>query len=156
MESAENANEQVKPFRTCNKCGIEKPFDKFSLKKGLHSASRKYFCVTCERQIREAKRYGITLEEYWALLRRPCHICGHKGEMLDADKRGRVTATVCRRCNKVAKLITKDDDQLVMSVYNYIVLKERYPFWLRWTVANPIQEESKPLIDWIENEDRVR
>ena len=143
------------PTRVCNKCGLEKPVKNFSLKVGVRSSIRKSFCTTCEKQIRDAKKYGIELEELWAMLRRPCYICGQAGEMIDADKRGRPKATLCRRCSKLIKMISADDREVVLGAKNYVVLSQYFPFWLRWTAANAIQEEQKPLIDWIENADRV-
>ncbi len=49
-----------------------------------------------------ARRYGLTLEEYEAILAKGCAICGRsKGMQLDHDhKNGKVRAALCVDCNR--------------------------------------------------------
>ena len=46
-------------------------------------------------------RYGIEIDYYEKLLKRPCKICLRKSECLDHDhKTGLVRAALCQRCNR--------------------------------------------------------
>lgn len=82
------------------------------------------------RKWKLAKRYGITVEQYNAMLisqNSQCLICGHKHEEkkplhVDHDHRtGQIRALLCHRCNPGLALFDESPDRLE-SAANYLRL----------------------------------
>lgn len=106
--------------KCCSACGERKPSSEF-YKNSRYADGRQGECKPCcrtrqkryraeNREVVLAKKrayyvkkeYGLTVEDYEALLARGCAICGtHEGRLhADHDHRnGRVRAALCSACN---------------------------------------------------------
>lgn len=102
------------PTALCRDCGEtdeEKFYVNNSNKSGFH-----YLCKACDRKrklekgvyrksfgYKTKKLYGVTLEEYRALVNSPCEICGEipnpNRMALDHTRDGSYHGVLCHRCN---------------------------------------------------------
>lgn len=100
--------------------------------------------------MKKARReYDLELEQYIALLRRPCSVCGDKSSHI--DKAERVNGVLCKRCWSFLKSVLPTNDiEVVTSCYNYLVFREKFPFWLKLELSQSIPEPETPLFDGIE------
>jgi hypothetical protein len=58
-------------------------------------------------------RYGLTIDEYEALLAEPCGICGDRSEVIDHDHgTAKIRQALCRRCNSLLGFACDDPDRL--------------------------------------------
>lgn len=133
--------------KTCTKCKIDKPLDAFSKhSKGKHG--RNTACKECKNQQARAfyaenseeilsrqrnreneyayqikKRYGITIEEYDAMLERQSGVCAickkHRGKRLSVDHchtTGKVRGLLCNQCNLALGKFEDNIDALKAAV----------------------------------------
>lgn len=136
--------------KTCRRCGEEKPGSDFhrraAAKDGLHS-----YCRPCNkdsvrdyrnnldpRQIRNyhfRTRYGITVDEYEAMLAEQgnvCAVCGESNEQLDKrngrhrslhvdhdHKTGNVRGLLCANCNTAIGL-SQDSPERLRQMADYL------------------------------------
>lgn len=136
--------------KTCTKCGVEKSTDLFSkTREGKYGPVFRANCKECqaaralewfrdnrERSIATARRthlrkaYGITVEEYDAMLEEQGHRCGICGEPESAMLAGkvkslavdhchnsdRVRGLLCNNCNRAIGLLKDDVDVLRKAI----------------------------------------
>lgn len=123
-------------YRTCARCGANRAL-RFYTPRGR-------VCATCKKSgSRQAARrqhlqetYGITLEEYEAILARQggrCAICkgtrnynlhvdhDHKRERVDGV-RASVRGLLCKPCNKRLLPAAKDSTQILRSAIEYLTV----------------------------------
>lgn len=106
-------------MKRCSRCGVEKPLARFGFaaksKDGLN-----HYCRDCNTEVARAwqvanperrkatsrksnaKKHGLTLAEYDALVARPCDICGTTERQRHADHShasGEVRGSLCFDCN---------------------------------------------------------
>lgn len=132
--------------RECSECGIFKPWDEFHIRVGLSTghASACKICVNArtkrdmlngsKRNRELVRRYGITLEEYNALVEKQndsCAICGtnQKGNVrggntrywsVDHDhKTGKVRGLLCQQCNAMLGM-AKDNTEVLKRAIDYL------------------------------------
>jgi hypothetical protein len=144
--------------KRCTNCGETKPYEQFSLsRKGVNggldvyrstckecqaAAARKWFADNPQRaransrKFNLLKTYGITLDDYNALLRKQhgvCAICGEdepnehgrtgKKFRLSVDHchdSGAIRGLLCQRCNRAIGLL-KDDPVLMRRAISYLL-----------------------------------
>lgn len=77
----------------------------------------------CSNKLRRRKiktRYGITLEEYDALLSTPCDICGQAAEVCDhCHDSGKVRGGLCRKCNSLLGF-ARDSADILSKAIKYL------------------------------------
>lgn len=60
-------------------------------------------CRSCQKRHTEwakARKYGMTIEEYYAFISGSCAICGGKAAVVDHDHNtGKVRGALCKQCN---------------------------------------------------------
>ncbi len=90
-----------------------------------HNERQRQYTKTAKRQeyrraYRASKKYGITLEEYDALMQKPCAICGKPSEHVDhCHETGKVRAGLCARCNRSIGAFG-DDPALLLAASEYL------------------------------------
>lgn len=129
-------------MKTCTKCLIEKPLSEFYAPKGRKRADgRPYYLPSCkecfaayyrdnaERQKASSranhikKRYGLTVEEYDAILAKGCGICGEGATtrlVLDhCHTTDKVREALCNTCN-VGLGSFRDDTSRLQAAVAYL------------------------------------
>lgn len=127
-------------MKHCNKCGVTKPLSEFHKKAGRkdgHASTCKQCVNDRQRAYDPAKNkdcklrktYGITLEEYNAMLESQggvCAICGGtepaEGRMMAVDHchaTGKVRGILCSCCNRALGLF-RDNTDYLKSAINYL------------------------------------
>jgi len=120
-------------MKECTKCHIRKPFEEFYKPKSAKVArdGYTYWCKQCyknnydnhrdrqklsNRKASIRRRYGLSLEEYEALMKRGCAVCGNKARgriVLDhCHATDSVREPLCDGCNKA--LGCADDDPKIL------------------------------------------
>jgi hypothetical protein len=67
-----------------------------------------------------AKRYGMTSDEYTAFLSQPCQICGKPAEVVDhCHGTNQVRGALCHRCNRGLGFF-KDNEDSLMNAITYL------------------------------------
>ena len=145
--------EKTNETRVCTKCGQNKAIEDFSLMRGKHSEDRKTYCVQCEGLMRKARtKYGLELYQFNALMRMPCFVCGCKAKHI--DKAERLNGVLCSRCWSFLKsIMPTDDNNIIGGCYNYLVFREKFPFWLKYQLSLEVKDEPTPLLDLIDEND---
>jgi hypothetical protein len=136
-------------LKRCTRCKTEKPCDRFVKDRGRRDGLFTW-CKDCTKarneqtHIRKAKKrwrednqdhlrryfrtrrieqkYGLTIEEYEAIIARGCAICGtHDGLIcLDHDHtNGRIRDALCQNCNSGLGMF-KDDLQRLRTAIDYL------------------------------------
>jgi hypothetical protein len=99
-------------YKQCRRCEERHPRDNFARCKS-NSDGLKSWCKDCDREYHK-QRYGISMEEYEALLAKGCAICGateHLG--LDHDHQtGEIREALCRSCNSGIGMLRDDADRV--------------------------------------------
>jgi Recombination endonuclease VII len=124
------------PKKTCTQCGLKRQLKFFATPKGR-------VCLTCQRKTRRTTShgsrilatYGITAEEYAAILRLQggvCAICGggraynlhvdhsHAAERATGSSRASVRGLLCKRCNSHLLPAAMDDPEILMAAIRYL------------------------------------
>jgi hypothetical protein len=97
--------ERGKSNAYCNPCGAERAREWEQRNPGKRAAS--------QRRARVKYKYGISLEEYEALLAEPCAICGAESEVLDhCHASGLHRLALCHACNKGLGMFADDPERL--------------------------------------------
>ena len=129
-------------FKSCKKCGAEKPITNFSPSKGC-IGGRRPTCRACEyppgyhRAKLYKKRYGITVADYDVKLEQQggkCAIChstspGPKKEHFCVDHNhttGAVRGLLCSDCNAAIGLLN-DSTNVITSALSYLHEYSRQP-----------------------------
>jgi hypothetical protein len=117
-----------KGYRTCRKCGTNRQTKFFKTARGR-------VCTPCQRTrtshasrgVRLAETYGITLDEYDAMLAAQgggCAICGGKRRTnLDVDhchKTLLVRGLLCRQCNRRLLTAARDNPDVLRAAITYL------------------------------------
>lgn len=130
--------------RVCKDCSARKPMEDFpKTNKGRHRRRKCKICVESRRQelheknpeVRQKrarnyllrKKYGLTEDDFFVLIRRQNRMCGACPEILNMDNSvvdhdhstGKVRGLLCRRCNLALGLL-RDDPVNVWLLYLYI------------------------------------
>lgn len=114
-------------MKTCTKCSETKPLDAFAHK---GPGRRRADCRDCHNRWRretgagvraEVKRkYGLSWDEYQALLATPCDICGAEAVVVDHDHvTGKVRAGLCQHCN-LAIGQARDNPAILRKMAEYL------------------------------------
>lgn len=145
-------------LKACRKCGVTKPLVEFSLSRKATATSNAVYrsdCKACcsaramqwfkdnpgratanKRKFNLAKNYGLTVEEYNAMLRRQggvCAVCG-RGEPAEHGRTGKqfrlavdhchetgaVRGLLCQKCNRAIGLFG-DDPILIRKAISYLL-----------------------------------
>jgi formate dehydrogenase maturation protein FdhE len=127
-------------LRTCTKCGEEKEYTEFHLKKNS-ADGRSRTCKVCDyakvKKSREKnpdrwlaislKKYGLTVEEFRRMEKEQggcCAVCGIKPDYrLCVDHRhdtGKVRGLLCRTCNKAIGQLGDTPEDL-LKAYQYLL-----------------------------------
>lgn len=135
-------------MKTCIKCEIEKDISEYHKNKlasdGLHT-----YCKTCRnvkektgskygravlstkeynRQRQIFHKYGLTIEQYDAMLSQPCGACGDVATTVDHDHAccptvrtcGKcIRGVLCHRCNLLEGKLSANKDRVV-AIMNYL------------------------------------
>lgn len=111
--------------KVCHDCGERKPLNEYHQAKHRSdgASSRCKTCtLTASNEARWRKRYGLTPDEYAAMMSDPCRICGAPSKHLDHDHvTGRARAALCHGCNMGLGFF-KDDPALMRAAAEYIEL----------------------------------
>lgn len=123
-------------MKECIKCGELKALNSFHKSKGYRDGHRND-CKLCRKietkkrmecpKVREKARawhveykYGISVEEYDALLKNPCAICGLESKVCDHDHiTGKVRGALCSQCNTALGLL-KDSTRRLNNAIKYL------------------------------------
>lgn len=129
-------------MKRCSKCGQEKEQTEFQ-KAASSRDGLQWWCKPCMRAAQvarrsdkadeyqaqwksynrrvAAKKYGLTEEEYSAIVEAPCALCGSREDtVLDhCHQTGKVRGSLCRTCNAGLGLF-KDDDSLLERASSYV------------------------------------
>ena len=132
--------------KKCTKCGIEKQMEGFYKKPNGGKNGRASACIECYRARKKSvwvltpersemqrrnhykRKYGITVDEYEALLEAQggkCKICGREPtkKRLHLDhchKTGTIRGLLCSKCNAGLGLLGEDVERFLLAI-EYII-----------------------------------
>lgn len=126
-------------MKACTHCKVHQPLEEFAADARLKSG-RRAWCKSCQSHKNRAYRYGITLEDYEALLKAQLFRCAVCHEAFDDNNRacvdhdheccpGRIgcgrcnRGLICDRCNKALGLF-EDKVELLHAAVEYLVRLE--------------------------------
>lgn len=87
-------------MKRCTKCLKRQPFSSFAQERNRPDG-KQLWCRSCKADHRRQHDYGVSLEEYNALIAHGCAICGsHTRIHLDHDHaNGQLRSALCHLCN---------------------------------------------------------
>lgn len=127
-------------MKTCTKCLTDKPESEFYETGRVRADGTKYRLPSCkgcyaayyaanrERQLKTNQRariklrYGLTVEEYDALIARGCSICGETEKRIVMDHchaTNAVRAPLCDQCNQMLGN-ARDDPGILLAGMSYL------------------------------------
>lgn len=111
-------------MKLCQKCKELKPLEDYGKDKqkadGLTSR-----CKTCRMEDALLSRYGVTMDEFEALVEKQngvCAICGKYEAVLSVDHNhttGKVRGLLCRQCNRGLGLL-QDSEYVLSKALQYL------------------------------------
>lgn len=118
-------------LKRCNHCGRDLPRSQFykdkKMSDGLTVCCKQYYAAyyAANRERQRAtswaasvkRRYGLTVEEYEAIIARGCGICGERAKtkivMDHCHARGKVREALCNNCNIMLGAAGDDEGTLI-------------------------------------------
>ena len=118
--------------KRCPRCATTKPADEFHPSRETITRLATY-CKVCDRAMgreqRWLRKYGITADEYRAMLAEQngvcaiCHQPCQTNEMLSVDhdhQTGRIRGLLCRKCNRAIGMLG-DSPRLLVEALKYLL-----------------------------------